>query len=237
LRSAAWCGTIALTPGATRDFKRALALDPNSTEALLWLGYNYAASGQVPLARALMDRLLAVDPLTSINLSVYGMVAMMDGRYDEAMRLTQRSVDIDPDNPSHRMVHALMRAANGDASGAADSLDQVARDTPHMAWAKLATAMSCALRVDRNGVLQVMTPELREAAWWDDIFCWWTADCFAIVGERDASLDFLERAVEFGIINYPFLAQYEPFLANVRDQPRFTRLMVRVRKSWETFEA
>jgi tetratricopeptide (TPR) repeat protein len=223
--------------GASRDFKRALALDPNSTDALLWLGYNYAASGQVPLARALMDRLLTVDPLTSINLSVYGMVAMMDGRYDEALALTQRSVDIDPDNPSHRMIHALMRAANGQASDAATLLDAVARDTPHMAWAQLATAMACALRGDREGVLRVMTPALREAAWWDDIFCWWTADCFALVGERDASLDFLERAVEFGIINYPFLAQYEPFLANVRDEPRFARLMVRVRKAWETFEA
>jgi Flp pilus assembly protein TadD len=184
-----------------------------------------------------MDRLLAVDPLTSINLSVYGMVAMMDGHYDEAMSLTQRSVDIDPENPSHRMVHALMRAANGDVTGAAELLDQVARDTPHMAWAKLATAMACALRGDRDGVLHVMTPELREAAWWDDIFCWWTADCFALVGERDASLDFLERAVEFGIINYPFLAEYEPFLASVREEPRFRQLMVRVRKAWETFEA
>jgi non-specific serine/threonine protein kinase len=223
--------------GATLDFKRALALDPNSPDALLWLGYNYAVSGQVPLARALMDRLLEVDPLTSINVCVYGMVAMMDGQYEEALRLTQRSVDIDPENPTCRMINALMLAANDRVSEACTLLDAVARDTPQMAWAKLATAMACALRGDRDGVLRVMTPELREAVLWDDIFSWWTADCFAIVGERDAALDYLERAVDFGIINHPFLAQYEPFLANVRGEERFGRLMLRVRKAWETFVA
>jgi hypothetical protein len=96
--------------------------------------------------------------------------------------------------------------------------------------------MAGALRGDRDEVLRVMTPELREAAWWDDLFCWWTADCFALVGEREASLDFLERAVSLGIINHPFLARYEPFLAGVRGEVRFGRLMERVRRAWEVFQ-
>jgi hypothetical protein len=43
-------------------------------------------------------------------------------------------------------------------------------------------------------------------------------------------------AVEFGVINWPWLAEHEPFLANVRGEPRFGRLMERVRKAWEAFE-
>jgi hypothetical protein len=86
-------------------------------------------------------------------------------------------------------------------------------------------------------VLQVMTPDLRAAVWWDDIFSWWTADCFALVDEREAALDFVERAVQFGIINYPFLARHEPFLANIRGEPRFAQLMERVRGEWETWNA
>jgi TolB-like protein len=223
--------------GAIRDFKKALAIDPNDPEALLWLGYDYAVAGRVPLARALMERLQQVDPLTSINLCMYGMVAMMDGRYEEALRWTQRSVDIDPTNPTPRMVHALMLAANGGREEAVTRLDAVAQDTPLMAWTRLAPAMACALRGDRVGLLRLMTPELRAAAMWDDIFSWWTADCFALVDEREAALDFLERAVDFGVINYPFLAQHEPFLANIRGEPRFARLMERVRRAWDAFEA
>jgi serine/threonine protein kinase/tetratricopeptide (TPR) repeat protein len=223
--------------GATADFKRALALDPNDPEALLWLGYNYAVAGRGALARALMERLQQVDPLTSINLCMFGMVEMFDGRYDEALRWTQRSVDIDPTNPSHRMVHALMLAANGHREAAATLLDGVSHDASDMTWTRMAPAMAHALRGERDAVLRVMTPALRAAAWRDDIFSWWAADCLALVGEREAALEFVERVVSFGWINYPFLAQHEAFLAGARGEPRFARLLERVRRSWESFEA
>ena len=223
--------------GAMADFKRALALDPNDPEALLWLGYNYAVAGRGALARALMERLQQVDPLTSINLCMFGMVAMFDGHYDEALRWTQRSVDIDPTNPSHRMVHALMLAANGHRDEATMMLERVAHDATDMAWARMAPAMAHALRGERREVLRVMTPELRAAVWGDDIFCWWAADALALAGEREGALEFVERVVALGWINYPFLARSEPFLANIRGEPRFANLMERVRRAWEAFEA
>jgi predicted Zn-dependent protease len=184
-----------------------------------------------------MERLQQVDPLTSINLCMFGMVAMFDGCYEEAQRWTQRAVDIDPTNPTNRMVHALILAANGRRDDATTLLDAVAQDTFDMAWAKMAPTMACALRGDREGVLRAMTPELRAASAWDDIFCWWAADALALVGENEAALGFVERAADFGWINYPFLAQHEPFLAGIRGEARFDRLMERVRKEWETFEA
>jgi tetratricopeptide (TPR) repeat protein len=222
--------------GAASDYKKALVLDPNDPEALLWLGYHYAVSGRPDLARALMDRLQHVDPLTSINLTMYGMVAMFDGNYPEALTWTQRSVDIDPANPTPRMMHALMLAANGRREEGVAMLDAVAGDTSAMAWARLAPAMACALRGERDELLRIMTPELRAAAEWDEIFAWWAGDCFALVNEADAAIDFIERAVEFGFINAPWLSQDEPFLASLRSEPRFGRLMDGVRKAWRAFE-
>ncbi|MGH7713734.1 MAG: protein kinase domain-containing protein, partial [Gemmatimonadaceae bacterium] len=223
--------------GAIRDYKRALALDPNDSESLLWLGYAYAVAGQIQVAIAFTDRLLQVDPLTSINVCMRGMMSMFDGRFDDALQWSQRSVDIDPENPTNRTMHAYMLAANQRRDAAITILEGVARDTPEMGWARLADAMASALRGDRDGMLRIMTPELRAMVWWDDLFCWWSANCFALVGERAASLDFLERAVALGIINYPFLAQHESCLASVRSEARFGRLMEHVRKAWEVFEA
>lgn len=173
--------------GSMRDFKRALALDPNDSESLLWLGYDYAVAGQISVAIAFSDRLLQVDPLTSINVCMRGMVSMFDGQFDDALRWSQRSVDIDPDNPTNRTMHAYMLAANQRGDEAITILEAVARDTPEMGWAKLASAMASALSGDRDGVLRIMTPELRAMAWWDDLFSWWAADCSALVGERDTS--------------------------------------------------
>src|SRR5437899_1189243 len=114
--------------GAARDYKRALLLDPNDPEALLWLAYSYGVSGRPALARALLDRLQQVDPLTSVNLIMSGMVAMFDGNYPEALTWTQRAVAIDPANPTPRMMHALMLAANGHRDEGLAMLDGVGRD-------------------------------------------------------------------------------------------------------------
>ncbi|HJU69283.1 MAG TPA: hypothetical protein VJ650_13665, partial [Gemmatimonadaceae bacterium] len=222
--------------GAARDHKEALLLDPNDPDALLWLGYYYAVSGRPALARALMDRLQQVDPLTSVNLTMYGMVAMFDGDYPEALTWTQRSVDLDPTNATPRMMHAMMLAANGRRDEGIALLEAVAHDTSSTAWARLAPALAHALRGERTELLGLVTPELRAAAYWDETFSWWLADCFALVEERETAIDFLERAVEFGFINLPWLSQHEPFLASVRGEPRFARLMERVRRAWEAFE-
>jgi hypothetical protein len=42
--------------------------------------------------------------------------------------------------------------------------------------------------------------------------------------------------IELGIINYPFLAQYEPFLAGLRSEPRYGELMEEARRRWNAFE-
>ena len=223
--------------GSLRDYKRALALDPNDPESLLWLGYGYAVSGRIQLAAALIERLLHVDPLTSVNVCMRGMVAMFDGQFGEALGWTQRAVDIDPDNPTPLMMHAWMLAAVDRRSEALTLLDRVAAEVPEMTWAKLATPMACALRGDGPGVQRVVTAEFRAGLWWDDLFCWWIAECLALVGEADSAVQFLERAVELGMINYPFLAGHDPLLSGVRGQEAFERLMARVRGAWERFEA
>jgi serine/threonine protein kinase/tetratricopeptide (TPR) repeat protein len=222
--------------GSMADFKKALVFDRNDPEALLWLGYHYAVAGRVPMARALMDRLQQVDPLTSMNLAMYGIVAMCDGDYTEAMQWTQRSVEVDPANPTHRMLHAQTLAANGRREEAIGILHRVASDAPSMAWARLAAALGFALEGNRDQVLNVLTADLRDAARWDDVFSWWMADSFALVGETEAAIDSVERMVQLGIVNYPFLAQYEPFLASIRSEPRFHQLMEQARQRWNAFE-
>jgi hypothetical protein len=96
--------------------------------------------------------------------------------------------------------------------------------------------LAFALEGNREQVMNALTPDLRDAARWDDIFSWWMADSFALVGETEAALDSVERMIELGIINYPFLAQYEPFLSSIRSEPRFRELMEQARQRWNTFE-
>jgi len=42
--------------------------------------------------------------------------------------------------------------------------------------------------------------------------------------------------IELGMFNYPFLAQYEPFIGSIRAEPRFAALLETARKRWDAFE-
>jgi len=61
------------------------------------------------------------------------------------------------------------------------------------------------------------------------------ADLYALIDEKDESIKWLERAVEWGLINYPFLSETDPFLENIRGEVRFMKLMKNVKYAWENF--
>jgi hypothetical protein len=58
-----------------------------------------------------------------------------------------------------------------------------------------------------------------------------TAGWLALVGENEKALDWRDR----GSINYPMLAHGDPLLQPLRGEPRFQRLLDRIRPEWERF--
>ena len=59
---------------------------------------------------------------------------------------------------------------------------------------------------------------------------------FAVLDEKEKAMDWLERAVGRGCNNYPLLAEQYPLLENIRGEPRFKKLLERVKHEWENFE-
>jgi len=59
---------------------------------------------------------------------------------------------------------------------------------------------------------------------------------YSLIGEKNEALNWLEKWIDLGCTNYPFLSKYDLFLENIRSEPRFKELMERVRYEWENFE-
>jgi hypothetical protein len=72
--------------------------------------------------------------------------------------------------------------------------------------------------------------------WSDFQYTHLMAQAQAILGRRDQALRWLRRATERGLINYPFLAERDPLLANLRGVSGFAELLESVRARWERFE-
>jgi len=63
------------------------------------------------------------------------------------------------------------------------------------------------------------------------------ASFYSYLDQPNDALDWLEHAsLNRGCINYPLLAEKDPWLANIRGEPRFKKLMERVKYEWEHFE-
>jgi hypothetical protein len=63
------------------------------------------------------------------------------------------------------------------------------------------------------------------------------ADSFSMINETEKALDWVEKTIKRGNINYPFLNTYDPFLENIRGELRFKKLMEGVKKEWGNFAA
>ena len=222
---------------AVRDLKAALEIDANNPDTLGLLGNCYLISGKVAAARPLVERLLAVDPLTPLNRCMPGFVDMMDGNFAAAVEPYRQMFEMDPGNPMARLFYIWILILNRrtDAVGAIlEAFPPEVRDTVP---ARLAFFLANAFAGSSDGVDATLTPEVEAAATATDLFSRFLAQGYALAGMPERALYWLEIAVGRGFINYPFLAQHDPFLQSLRAHPRFLQLMETVRDRWERFEA
>ena len=84
--------------GAEAAFERALELDPNDVDVLYQAAVYYAFIDQPEMALKLALRTYERDPLFTANYSTLGYVYNMLGRYEEAVAICRKRIEIAPDS-------------------------------------------------------------------------------------------------------------------------------------------
>ncbi len=83
---------------AIEHYDRALAIDPNYTDALNGKGVALASLGRYQEAIEYFDRVLAIDPERPTALNNKGVALLNLGRYQEAIEYFDRVLAIDPND-------------------------------------------------------------------------------------------------------------------------------------------
>ena len=91
-------------------------------------------------------------------------------------------------------------------------------------------------RLDRDVALKILPPSLAGDPERLARFERGARTAHAAVGAADEALHWLDRAVERGMINYPFLSEHDRNLDGVRSDPRFEAILGRARREWERLE-
>jgi hypothetical protein len=93
-----------------------------------------------------------------------------------------------------------------------------------------------ALQGDNNSILQLLTDDFLKTTKRDSEYSYHIATFYSVLNQMDPAIKWLENAVNQGFINYPFMDEIDPFLKNIHGEPRFKKLMERVKHEWESFE-
>jgi len=219
-----------------RYFKKALAANPNEPDALRRLALIYLDVGRPSAAHLLMERLKKADPLNPANHVLQGFFSSYEGQFGLALDSSRKWYQSDPENPVRRFHYALMLAYNKAFDEAFSIIDQSAKATPNNAVTKFGLLLKYGLLKDREKAFLIMTSDFRKTCQRDSEWAYYVADAFALLNEKKEALDWLENAVDRGIINYPFINKHDIFLDNIRGEARFKKLMERVKYEWEHFE-
>jgi len=206
------------------EAKKALSLNPNEIDAKIWLSNYYATNGEYAPAKELVNQVLAGDPLFSPARMMLGEILRMEGDIDGATRELGKILEQDPRNIYAASKLARAYIDRNDIPGARRTLENLSPDEQQGFEIKLTWALLLALEGKTKEALEKMDEESLKygalAPWSTSV----VADFYAIRGDSQKSLDWLERAVRNGDERDAWFRR-DPLLAKIRDLPRFQQII------------
>lgn len=224
-------GKISLLLGDLREaeagFRKALHIGPSQFEAWDGLSLVLSAYGLYEPGLEAIDRALALRASTEV-LQRRAAILMGLGRYDEAEESLQRALNIDPDASRSAVLLALndlyrnrMRSAQR-----------------HLARADEPDALGLAVRAmleirsgNQDEGLAILELEVKPRTGNDSGLAVAVAAIYALLKQNGQSMHWLEKASQWGYMEYPWLMR-DPHFREMHTDPRFQNYMADLRTAW-----
>ena len=218
-------GRLELIP---EEAKKALALNPDEVDAKIWWSNYYVARGEYASAKTLLHQLLDRDPLFFPARMFLGDILRMEGDIAGAIREQKKILEQDPRNVYAAQNLARAWIDDGDLPKARRSLENLSPEDQGGFEIKLTWALLLALEGKPKEALKKMDEESRKygalAVWSTSV----VADFYAVMGDSENALDWLERAVRNGDERDEWFRR-DPLLAKIRNLPRFGQIIDSIR--------
>ena len=226
------------TTAAIGLYEEALAQDPNHSSCLCFLFHSYSfQAGQAEYAAPLKEKVLAQNPLDFLTWFVVGLHEWMMGRVEEGATAVRTGTGFSGGNDMADLFEAYALIWTGHREKALALVEKTARGGRGDIWAEWSHFVERALRGDGESAADALSKGTRQYLWNDPELVWFLAGTFALAGDKNEALNWLEHAVDMGWINYPLFAEQDPLLESIRHEQRFKDLMVRVKRDWKAFGA
>ena len=125
----------------------------------------------------------------------------------------------------HQFFKALILLYNERAGEAYDFIDEAVDESSTNIWTVITLFIKYSIKKEKEKIASMLTPEITAQIQRDLQNSYHIATFYSYLGEKDSAMYWLENAVDKGFINYPLMNNQDPFLENIRSEPRFKKLM------------
>jgi tetratricopeptide (TPR) repeat protein len=212
-------------PGADREFRRALTLDPSYPTGHHWYGIYLFDMGRTE--ESIREGLRAVesDPLSVIINTDLALTYYHARRYEEAIAQARRALELDPDFAVAHYTLGRAYTENGQYERAVQALERAVAlsDGNPLFMGELGRAHAAAGNPAKT---REILASLKAGAGHRHVGPESFAVLHAALGEKDEALGWLERAYQ-SRSNFIVSLKTVPSVDSLRDDPRFVELLRR----------
>jgi serine/threonine protein kinase/tetratricopeptide (TPR) repeat protein len=199
--------------GAEAEYRRAVQLAPEDSQAKQRLGYMLATLGQMNEAVELTRQALAIDPLNGVWHIWLGRYLAGLGRLEEGEAMIRKAIELQPAAAGFSYQLTIIKLQRGDAVGALSSAEQ---ERPSI-FRDIAVALARQANPDREAAdasLKELVDKYAAGA------AFQVAQAYALREDPDNMFEWLDRAWTNRDVGVLYLL-YDPFVTRYRADPRF----------------
>lgn len=202
--------------GARRKYNKAIELDSNNSDAYRNLAQVERALGEFDIAKEHLNKSIELNPLNYVNFTNLASVQIAKGQYEAAEIVLAKASQINPDLAKPNLIYLYI------LSGKLDKAEELIRALPasfHKADKGIMHAMILFKRGEKTEAVQLLKRSIQPERTGSFV----VGRAFAFVGQKDAAFVWLDKAYgeRFGMTQL----KWSPFLAGIRDDPRYTALL------------
>lgn len=216
-----------------RQMRKAVAAEPRNPDYLVWLAVGWLMSGHPERAVPLLDRLESIEPLLDLLQFTRGYRFYLMGDYEAALPFFRKAYLFTPNHPAWSMMIAVTGGSQGRITETVAEIEAKTAPPTDSSLARLTHVIKHALLGEGAAVDDLINDEFTAKMWPDLQYSFIMAEAMALLDRPEEAMKWLTRSVDRGFIHYPFLAEVDPLLANLRGTPPFVALMAQVREQWD----
>ncbi len=208
------------------ELERAIQLNPNYATAHHWLGLALATLRQSDRSIGELKRALELDPLSMIINADLSIIYLYAGRYDAAEAQARKTLEIDSRSfVAHYYLGAALQLTSRLKEAIPEFQRAVELNNDPYSIAMLAQAYARNGQTDEARKLLAHLNEMAKSA---EVPEYALALAYTSLGEKERAIEALEHGFAEGNKSYLFLLPGDPFLDDLRGDPRFEALVQKI---------